>query len=133
MSVVDGVGVCVGVSELEVESVGVVVLLAAAEELVDLVGVVVGVLDEETAFVDVLFSVADAEDDVVVAAPEVNPPARSPTAEVSPLSRSFFSTTSRRTGFELNQLAWASARKTVIRVKTRKCCRENILAMVLCV
>ena len=53
------------------------------------------------------------------------------TAESTPLSTSFFSTISRRKGFELNQLACARARKRAMRAKTRNCCRENIFAMVL--
>jgi hypothetical protein len=135
----DGVGVGVGagvfveVSELE-ESLG-VGLLDDAEgvELLDGVGVGVGV-DEELG-VDVVDSEEsdDAEGVELEVAPP-NPPARPPNTESTPESRSFFSTTSRRKGFELNQLACARATKTVIRVKTRNCCcRENILTMILCV
>jgi hypothetical protein len=100
---------------------------------VDVVGVGVDV-DEETG-VDVLFSVADADvpEDVVAAPVPNSPPARPFTAELTPSSRSFFSMTSRRKGFELNQLACARARKRTMRVKTRNCCRENIFATVLCV
>lgn len=130
-----GVGVCVGVSDFE-ESLGVGVLDdAEGVELVDGVGVGVGV--DEVLVVDVVDSeesVDAAAEGVELEAAPPNPPARPPNAEPIPESRSFFSTTSRRKGFELNQLACARATKTVIRVKTRNCCcRENILTMVLCV
>lgn len=130
-----GVGVGLGVSELE-ESLGVGVLdEAEGVELLDGVGVGVGV-DEELGVdvVDSEESVGAAAEVVELEAAPPNPPARPPNAEPIPESRSFFSTTSRRKGFELNQLACARATKTAIRVKTRNCCcRENILTMVLCV
>lgn len=124
-----GVGVGVGASEVE-ESVGAGSLLVFGGALVEDVGVGVGV-DEEIG-ADVLLSVAEADvpEDVVAAPVPNNAPPRPFTAELMPSSRSFFSTTSRRKGFELNQLACARARKRVIRVNTRNCCRENIFAMV---
>ena len=121
-----------GVSEVVVvSSAGDEVLVVfCAGVLVDVVGVGVGV-DEELV-VGALDSVGDAvvPGDVDAAAVPNNPS----TAELIPPSKSFFSTTSRRKGFELNQLACASATKTVNRVKTRTCCRENnMFAIVLCV
>jgi hypothetical protein len=129
-----GVGVGVGVSELEEESVGVGVLLDGVGEG-DVVGVCVGV-DEEMLLGDVVFAGSDDVEgiEVVAAADPNNPPVSPPKAELTPPSRSFFSTTSRRKGFELYQLACANAKKMVIRVKTRNCCcRENIFVMILCV
>ncbi len=71
-------------------------------------GVVVGVgVDEELLVVGALDSVADDDVSPVVDAAAV--PNNPSTAELMPLSRSFFSTTSRRKGLELNQLACASA------------------------
>jgi hypothetical protein len=128
-----GVGVGLGVSELE-ESLGVGVLDdAEGVEMLDGVGVGVGV--DEVLVVDVVDSVESDDAEVVeLEADPPDPPPRPPNSEPTPESRSFFSTTSRRKGFELNQLAWARATKTVIRVKNRNCCcRENILTMVLCV
>lgn len=126
-----GVGVGVGVSEVEVESVGVGVLLADGVLLgvVEVVGVGV---EEALLGVVVLSPAVDAVVEDAAAVPNT-PPAKPPSAESTPPSRSF-STISRREGFELSQLACASAQKTVIRVKTRNCCcRENIFAMVSCV
>ena len=74
--------------------------------LLDVVGVGVGV-DEELLAVGALDSVVDDDVSAVVDAADV--PNNPSTAELIPLSRSFFSTTSRRKGFELNQLACASA------------------------
>jgi hypothetical protein len=113
--------------------VGVEVLLGAAEEVDDVGG---GVDVEEMMLEDVVFAGSDdVEGTEVVAAPDPNNPPVSPLkAELTPPSKSFFSTTSRRKGFELYQLACARAKKTVIRVKIRSCCcRENIFAMILCV
>jgi hypothetical protein len=125
-----GVGVGVGVLEDE-ESVGVGVLLVVEDELGVVVGVGVGVDDE---LLGVVFAAADDEGVVDAAAVPNNPPAKPLSAVSTPPSRSFFSMTSRRAGFESNQLACASATKTVARVKPRNCCLENIIfAMVLCV
>lgn len=132
MSAFVGVGVGAAASVVEGESVGIGVLVVFVGAAADGVGVGVGVGVDEESGVDVLLSVEDA--DVPEAAADVPvPPARPFTAELAPLSRSFFSTTSRRKGFELNQLACARARKRTMRVKTRNCCRENIFATVLCV
>jgi hypothetical protein len=95
--------------------------------------VVVGVGVDEVLGVDVVLEESDDAEGVGLEADPINPPAKPPNAELTLESRSFFSTTSRRKGFELNQLACARATKMVIKVKTRNCCcRENILTMVLC-
>jgi hypothetical protein len=126
-----GVGAGVAASVVEGESAGIGVLVVFLGALVDGVGVDVGVgvgVGEESG-VGVLLSVGDAgvsEGVGDVAVPSV----RLFTAESTPLSTSFFSTISRRKGFELNQLACARARKRAMRAKTRNCCRENIFAMV---
>ncbi len=115
-----GAGVFVGVSELE-ESLGVGLLdVVEGVELLDGVDVGVGV-DEELG-VDVVDSEEpdDTEGVELEAAPPNSPP-RPPSTELTPESRSFFSTTSRWKGFELNQLACARATKTVIRANTRNC------------
>jgi hypothetical protein len=127
-----GVGVGVAASVVEGESVGVGVLVVFVGAPVEGVGVGVGVGVDEESGVDVVLSVEAAG--VLEAAADVPvPPATPFTAELTPLSRSFLSTISRRKGFELNQLACARARKRAMRAKTRNCCRENIFAMVLCV
>ena len=125
-----GVGVCAGVFEVVVSSVGFVVLVVfCGGVLLDVVGVGVGVV--EALVVGALDSVGDGVVVGVVVAAAV-PPNNPSTAELIPPSRSFFSTISRRKGFESSQLACASATKTVNRVKTRTCCRENnMFAMVL--
>ena len=125
-------GVGVGVLEVVVSSTVVEVLVVfCGGVLVDVVGVGVGV-DDEALVVGALDSVGVGVVAGVVDAAAV--PSNPSTAEPIPPSRSFFSTTSRRKGFELNQLACARATKTVNRVKTRNCCRENnMFAMVSCV
>jgi hypothetical protein len=126
-----GVGVGVAASVVEGESAGIGVLVVFVGALVDGVGVGVGVGVGEESGVGVLLSVGDAGVSEGVGDVAV-PPVRLFTAELTPLTTSFFSTISRRKGFELNQLACARARKRAMRAKTRNCCRENIFAMVLC-